>query len=82
MVNNQIVMRKKTVDQGVVVTLFVGSAGLGIPLTPVQLAQVNEKFRLWKFGRRAWLYQQVYAEIARTADDSSTDVSFELLEKT
>ena len=68
-------MRKKTEDQGVMVTLFVGSDGLGIPLTPEQLAQVNEKFRLWKFGRSAWLYQQMYAEIARAADDSSTYVS-------
>lgn len=34
--------------------------------------------RLWKFGRRAWLYQQMYSEISRSTDD----VSFDLLEKT
>ena len=39
---NQAIMRKKTEGQGVMVTLMIGPDGLGIPLTPEQLEQVNE----------------------------------------
>jgi hypothetical protein len=36
--------------------------------------------RIWKFGRRAWMYQRMYIEMSRT--NAGGVLSFELLEKT
>jgi hypothetical protein len=38
--------------------------------------------RLWKFERRAWLYQQMYLDIARSGNESDSNLSYEVLEKT
>ena len=40
--DNQAMMRKITEAQDVMVTLMIGPDGLGIPLSPEQLVQVNE----------------------------------------